>query len=215
MDPFENLSNLQKARLFSLLNVHTYNFKKNQNIIPLLKSDNIIGIILTGNAKLTNSDYNGNEIVLETLETNSVFGTNISNINVSNCELIALDDAEIALINCEELYDIQHTNYVYFNIFIANLLKAINLKYKQTNEKLRVLSQKNIRDKLLEYFEIQYQKTLSRTIELPFSLKELADYLVVNRTSLFRELKYLKEDKFIKTKGNKITLLYKDNYMIF
>lgn len=215
MDPFENLSNLQKARLFNLLNVHTYNFRKNQNIISLLKSDNIIGIILTGNAKLTNSDYNGNEIVLEMLETNSIFGTNISNINVSNCELIALDDTEIALINCEELYDSQHTNYVYFNIFITNLLKAINLKYKQTNEKLRVLSQKSIRDKLLEYFEIQYQKTLSRTIELPFSLKELADYLVVNRTSLFRELKYLKEDKFIKTKGNKITLLYKDNYMIF
>lgn len=213
MDPFENLSNLQKTRLFNLLNVHTYNFKKNQNIIPLLKSDNIIGIILTGNAKLTNSDYNGNEIVLERLETNSVFGTNISNINVNNCELIALEDTEIALINSEELYDIQHTNYVYFNIFVTNLLKTINLKYKQTNEKLRVLSQKNIRDKLLEYFEIQYQKTFSRTITLPFSLKELADYLVVNRTSLFRELKYLKEDKFIKTKGNKITLLYKENLL--
>lgn len=213
MDIFENLSNLQKARLFSLLNVHTYNFKKNQNIISLLNSDNIIGIILTGNAKLINSDYNGNEIVLELLETNSVFGTNISNINVNTCDLIALEDTEIALINSEDLYNTQHTNYVYFNIFINNLLKAITLKYKQTNEKLRVLSQKSIRDKLLEYFEIQYQKTLSRTIELPLSLKDLADYLVVNRTSMFRELKYLKEDKFIKTKGNKITLLYKDNLL--
>lgn len=213
MDIFENLSNLQKARLFSLLNVHTYNFKKNQNIISLLNSDNIIGIILTGNAKLINSDYNGNEIVLELLETNSVFGTNISNINVNTCDLIALEDTEIALINSEDLYNIQHTNYVYFNIFINNLLKAITIKYKQTNEKLRVLSQKSIRDKLLEYFEIQYQKTLSRTIELPLSLKDLADYLVVNRTSMFRELKYLKEDKFIKTKGNKITLLYKDNLL--
>lgn len=213
MDPFESLSNLQKARLFNLLNVHTYNFKKNQNIISLLNSDNIIGIILTGNAKLINSDYNGNEIVLELLETHSVFGTNISNININTYDLIALEDTEIALINSEDLFNLQHTNYVYYNIFINNLLKAITLKYKQTNEKLRVLSQKSIRDKLLEYFEIQYQKTLSRTIELPLSLKDLADYLVVNRTSMFRELKYLKEDKFIKTKGNKITLLYKDNLL--
>ena len=38
--------------------------------------------------------------------------------------------------------------------------------------------------------------------------KELADYLGVNRSALMRELKNLKEERFIETKGHKIKLLY-------
>ena len=71
------------------------------------------------------------------------------------------------------------------------------------------LAQKQIRDKLLEYFEIEHKKTRQRYIYLPFSLKDLADYLAINRSAMFRELKHLKEEKLIEVKGNKITLLYK------
>ena len=215
MSPFDNLTNTQKSKLFNLLNIHTYKFQKNENMISTFKSENIIGIILFGSANLINSDKNGNEIILEILKKDSVFGTNISVINDRNSQLLANEETEIAIIKYELLFNNQYINYNYFNIFINNLFKIISLKYKKTNDKLRVLSQKTIRDKLLEYFEIQYQKKHSRVIELPFSLKELADYLVVNRTSMFRELKYLKEDRFIKTKGKKITLLYKDNFIIY
>lgn len=178
MNPFENLTNLQKTKLFSLLNIHTYKFQKNENMISTFKSENIIGIILFGSANLINSDKNGNEIILEILKKDSVFGTNISVINDRNSQLLANEETEIAIIKYELLFNNQYINYNYFNIFINNLFKIISLKYKKTNDKLRVLSQKTIRDKLLEYFEIQYQKSHSRVIELPFSLKELADYLV-------------------------------------
>ena len=39
-------------------------------------------------------------------------------------------------------------------------------------------------------------------------IKDLADYFAVNRSAMFRELKNLKEEKFIKIDGKKITLLY-------
>ena len=42
-----------------------------------------------------------------------------------------------------------------------------------------------------------------------FSLKDLADYMGVNRSAMFRELKRLKEDHLIEVKGKRITLLYK------
>ena len=82
------------------------------------------------------------------------------------------------------------------------------------NEKIRILEKKTIRDKLLEFFEIEYKKTYLKTIELPFNLKDLADYIAVNRSAMFRELKNLKEEKFISVKGKRITLLYKANNFI-
>ena len=64
-------------------------------------------------------------------------------------------------------------------------------------------------ERLLEYFEIEYKKYHSKYINLPFALKDLADYIAVNRSAMFRELKHLKDDKFIEIKDRRITLLYK------
>ena len=44
---------------------------------------------------------------------------------------------------------------------------------------------------------------------LPFTFRDLADYLAVNRSAMFRELKHMKDEKFIEVNDRKITLLYK------
>ena len=79
---------------------------------------------------------------------------------------------------------------------------------QETNERIRILTKKSIRDKLLAFFENEYKKNRSKFIYLSGNFKELADYLSTNRSAMFRELKYLKEEKFIKIEGKKITLLY-------
>ena len=43
---------------------------------------------------------------------------------------------------------------------------------------------------------------------MPITYTELASYLSVDRSSMTREITYLKEDGLIKTNGRKITLLY-------
>ena len=47
----------------------------------------------------------------------------------------------------------------------------------------------------------------SKTIELPFSLTDLADYLMIDRTAMMREIKRLKDENVIKKVKNKIVLL--------
>lgn len=214
VSPFDNITDLQKHKLLNLLQVHIYKYQKTQEILPTIKSENIIGIILTGKAEMLNIDYNGNQILLERLEENSIFGTNINPINQYNCEIIAKEYTEVLVINYNSLFNEDNIKHFYFNIFMMNLFSIINTKFKETNEKMRVLEQKTIRDKLLEYFEIQYKKTYTKTIELPFNLKDFADYMAVNRSAMFRELKYMKEEKFISINGKKITLLYKTNKFI-
>jgi CRP-like cAMP-binding protein len=75
------------------------------------------------------------------------------------------------------------------------------------NARIELLTKKNIRDKLISYFNIQSSKNFSKTFSLPFSLTDLADYLSVDRSAMMRELSHLKEEGFIKKEGNKITLL--------
>lgn len=56
---------------------------------------------------------------------------------------------------------------------------------------------------------IYFLKNIGKTFTLPFSITELANYLAVDRSSMSRELSYLKAEKFIEQDRNKITLLYK------
>ena len=49
--PFENLTKSQINKLFDLLGVHVYKFNKNQEILPTIKNENIVGIILEGYAR--------------------------------------------------------------------------------------------------------------------------------------------------------------------
>ena len=185
------------------------------NLIKMMKSllqlkvGNFIAILLSGEAKIINIEYNGDEIIIENLSKESVFGSNISLINNDTCEIIAKENCEILLFDYNSLINMKHIKYHYFNIFMHNLFDIIYTKTKELNERMRIIEKKQIRDKLLEYFEIEYRKTHSKFIYPKFSLKDLADYIAVNRSAMFRELKHLKDDKLIEIKDKRITLLYK------
>lgn len=218
MDPFKELTNQQIKKIFELLDAHLYTYQQNQEMLETIRNDNIIGIIIVGHAQIIHSDYNGNENIVEELNEKAVFGTNITLTNATNYQIIAKEFTQVVVIDYNNLMNTNHLKYRYFNIFLRNLFDIINNKFKEKNERLQVLEKKQIRNKLLEYFEIQYKKSLSRVIKLPFSFKELADYLAVNRTAMFRELKNLKEENLIEIKNRKISLLYKykqqDLYML-
>ena len=207
--PFDEMTTLQRNKLYNLLGVHIYKYNKNEEILQAMKSGNIIGIILDGSAQINYLEYNGNEIMMESLEKDDIFGTNISLTNNENCQIIAKEKSEVLVIDYDKLINPRNLKYSYFNIFFKNLFDFIKTKFKERNERIKVLEKKQIRDKLLEYFEITYKKTHSRFIYLPFSFKDLADYIGVNRSAMFRELGHLKDDNFIEVKDKRIKLLYK------
>ena len=162
-------------------------------------------------AQILYIEYNGNEILVENLYKDSVFGTNISGTNYDNCEIVAKSEMEVLVIDYNKLLDSRNLNHPYFNTFLRNLFDITSMKFKERNKRIRILEKKQIREKLLEYFEIEYNSNPSKAIYLPFSLKELADYIAVNRSAMFRELQRLKNDKLIEVNGRKITLLYKQS----
>ena len=103
ISPFDGLNKLQINKLFDLLSVHQYRYHENEEILPTIKNENIICIILQGYAQIIYMEYNGDEILMENLYKNDVFGTNISGTNNDNCEIIARDDTEVVVIDYENI----------------------------------------------------------------------------------------------------------------
>ena len=205
---FNKISGKEQVKLLKLLETSILNFKKDKIMFSYIK-ENIIGIILEGKAQIIRTDYNGNRTIIEELNEESIFGSTISSLYSDECEMIAKDNTKVMIIDYDLIIEKDNNNYTYYNQFIKNLLEITTEIIDDKNERIEILTKKTIRNKLLEYFNIYRKKLGSNNIYLPFSFTDLADYLAVDRSAMSRELKYLKEEGFIETKGRKITLLYR------
>ncbi len=207
MTPFTNIRDSEKQKLIEILRGHIYRFKENEEILSTILSKNIICIVLEGFAQIVLNTYDGEEILVEDLGKDSIFGSNISDIDSKDCQIIARSDSKILVFDINFLLSYDGTNVCY-NTFTKNLFALLWEKSKILLYRLRILTKKTIRDRLLEYFKIEYENTHSKTIPMKMSLKDLADYISVNRSSMFREIKYLKEDKIIDITDKKLTILF-------
>ncbi|MPN31786.1 hypothetical protein SDC9_179261 [bioreactor metagenome] len=86
-------------------------------------------------------------------------------------------------------------------------IKSLSLNSQGMNRKITMLTQKTLRENILEYLKQQTILQNSATVLLPISKKELADYLGVQRPSLFRELKNLKEEGLIEINNRSVRIV--------
>lgn len=205
---FENISKSNKEKLLKMLEATTLIFQKDINICSTINDKNIIGIIEDGYLQIIRNDYNGNRTIIEDLITGDIFGDLLFPITTQEYDIITKEETKITFIDYSIVVNTEEIKYSYYNQFIKNLLKLTVHKINEKNDRIKVLTKKTIRDKLLEYFRITSKRNGSKIIYLPSTFTELADYLAVDRSAMSRELKYLKEEGFIEIVSKKITLLY-------
>lgn len=205
---FFNIDTLEKHRLLKILEAYTMILKKNNLMLSSVKHENIICILITGHLQIVRTDYYGNRTIIEDLKENSIFGSMISSISNTEYDVLAKEEAQIVIIDFNEIINYNEVNTKYFNQFLKNLLKIISQKIQENNERIEILTNKTIRDKLLAYFKNNTKNSNNRIVYLPFTLTDLADYLAVNRSAMSRELKTLKDEGFIEIKNKKIKLLF-------
>ena len=210
INPFQNISPKNREKLLYTLESSRLTFPKNELILSNINQGNIIGIVIKGMMQIIKNDYNGTRTIIEELEENDIFGTIISPLS-NEYDILTKEESTVYIIDYDEIKNLDLDNKSYYNQFIKNLLEIIILKIEERNNRIEILTKKTIRNKLLEYFNIESKKNGLRVINLPFNFTDLADYLAIDRSAMSRELKYLKEEGFIEIKNHKITLLY-DKY---
>ncbi len=92
------------------------------------------------------------------------------------------------------------------NRFVMGYVRSLSMNAQGMNQRISMLTMKTLRENLLEYLRRQSVLQGTKTIVLPISKKQLADFLGVQRPSLFRELKKLKDEGQIEIRNRQITL---------
>lgn len=184
-------------------------FSKGETVTTYIEKRNQLCVLLKGEAELIRYDFNGNKTIIGQFTDNSVFGEVLYPANTNNeLFVMAKTNCEVLFFKYNDLWEKCKTNCAFHKEFSEQVNRLITSQVVELNTRIELLTKRNIRDKLLSYFNILSTKKLTKTFTVPFSFTDLADYLSVDRSAMMREISYLKEEGFIEKKGKRITLLY-------
>jgi len=204
---FKNIDETNKINILRELDSNTLSYVKNKKILSSFQKDNFICIVLSGNIQIIKNDIGGNRILIEDLHQDDIFGSITANISSDEYEIITKEDSTVMVIDIDHILRNNNETFMY-NIFLKNLLNFFYQKIIEFNNRIEIITNMTIRNKLLAYFKTMAKNNNGRFFILPFSYSELANYLVMNRSAMSRELRHLKDEGLIEIKGKKIKLLY-------
>ena len=184
-------------------------FVKGETVTTYIEKRNQICIVLSGEVDLIRYDFNGNKTIIGHFIDDDVFGEVFYPANTNNeLFIVARKNSEILFFTYDTLITKCKRNCDFHKTLINNLSELFLEQIVNLNLRIELLTKRNIRGKILSYFEILSKRSIRKTFTLPFSYTDLADFLSVDRSAMMRELKLLIDEGFIKKNGSKITLLY-------
>lgn len=205
---FDKKNFIQKIRT-NCDRINIKSFSKGETITTYIEKRNQLCIVLKGEADLIRYDFNGNKTIIGHFTENDVFGEVFYPANTNNELFVeAKKNCEILFMLYDNVMTRCKKTCSFHDELYSGVADMVLQKVIELNTRIELLTKRNTRDKLLSYFDILSANRLIKTITIPFSFTDLADYLSVDRSAMTRELGHLKEEGFIRKNGNKITLLY-------
>ncbi len=190
-------------------------------ILPVAKSDPVflegdpagfVGLVLEGSIQIVWEDYYGNRSILSQAQTGDLFAEAFSCANVQTLPVsgYASKNSTIMLLDFRKMMTVCSNACRFHNRLIKNLLQVVAQRNLELGQKIRFMSQKTTREKLIAYLLDQAKKADSVEFTIPFDRQALADFLGVERSAMSAELGKLRKTGFLETNGSYFRLLQND-----
>ncbi len=194
-----------KNNLSKCVNVTRKVFTNKQLIISNFSKKNLIGFITYGKASIIKTDINGNTTIMRELKENDIFSNLFFQHSEDEIYIISNIQTEVIFIDYFNILKTCSKNCPFHNNLVINLFDLLIKDNRKQNEKIELLSQKTVRDKILYFLKQRMNK--DNIFKVTTSYKAIAEYIVVDRSNLMRELNKLEKDGLIKRDKNIIHIL--------
>jgi CRP-like cAMP-binding protein len=207
----ELFQNIKKEELENMLNclkpkIRSY---KNRDVITIEKDKmDGIGIILDGGVTVGKETLAGDRVIIAYLKKGEIFGEAAAFTGEEwLATVIAITDCTILFFPPQSIVGICNKVCYGHKVLIQNMLHIVSKKALILNKKVEILSLKSIRKKISTYLLQHYKKNNSLTFQIPLKRNELAEYILVTRPSLSRELINMQQEGIIDFHRNSFKIL--------
>lgn len=160
-----------------------------------------LGIVMQGTLLLKEENFWGSRSILTRIETSEIFAETFACLQEPlQVDVQAYEDCEILFVKPEQLLSLS-------NVIASRVLSLMAQKNRLLSSKIRCLSQRTTKAKVLSYLSACSFQKQSACFTIPFSRQELADYLAVDRSALSQVISELAKDGFLTYHKNQFQLL--------
>ncbi|MDU4883141.1 Crp/Fnr family transcriptional regulator [uncultured Clostridium sp.] len=164
-----------------------------------------LSLVLDGTVEIQRLYSNGKYIVLSRIFEGDVFGEALvfSKAKTYPATVIALSECKVLFINKSDVLKICSNE----EKILENFVSLLSDKVFILNSKIKSISFKSIRQKVINYILNEVKGQKSNSIILKNTKEEIASLLGIPRPSLSRELINLRDMNYIEFNRKKITIL--------
>lgn len=196
------------AAFLSESDAKTQNYDKGAALILHGDAPRQIGILLSGSVQIRQTDYEGNSVLLHQILPGMLFGEAfVCAHQPFTVSVSAAKDSTVLWIDYQKIqggFQNQSQTAAYV---LSNLLKFLAEKNIFFTERIRHLSKRSLRAKILSYLSRQSALQKSLSFSIPLNRQELADYLAADRSALSAVLSKLQNEGVLTFHKNHFTLI--------
>lgn len=168
-----------------------------------------VGIVLEGMVQIVRDDYYGNRSILAVVSPGELFAEVFScaGLDTMPVSVVALTSGSVLLMDCKRMLQSCPNTCPFHSRLISNLLRGMARKNLMLTQKIRHMTQRTTRDKLMEFLLDQAKQNKSSEFVIPYDRQALADYLGVERSAMSAEIGKMRREGLIESNGSKFRLL--------
>ena len=203
---FDGIEDEQLTDAIKLLNGRIKKVVKDDYVVQLGGTMQYAGLLLKGKIESSFQNENFDQITMHTFTGGYLFGEGlvINHAKNSPVQVRAVEDSVVLFIDLEMIYAAADNSPIR-NILAGNLIKSLAKKNLILNQKVRILSQKSLRDRIFIYLHT-LPNDKDGYVRIPFTQTALAEYLGVNRSALSRELGRMQNEGLLIVNKGKMKL---------
>lgn len=205
---FENISPADLDRMIHCFGATRQHYHAGDLVCDLTGRFGKVGILLSGAAEVIRIDSMGNRTVMELIDDSGIFGEMIAfSSHVGDSIFITCTrDAEVLYVRNDQVTKRCQKACQCHSILVENMLRLITDKAVKMSERIEVLSNRSIREKLSCYFKLMAIHTGKSEFDLPFTMTALAEYICADRSAMMREVKKMTEEGLVKISRRHVKL---------
>ena len=186
-------------------------FPKNGALISAQEQIDWFGIVLEGRVQIVQMFSNGMSSLMENLLPSYALGIDLifTKTRKSPYYAVAAAPSEVMVFPRELLAKPGLLPEEERLALCQQLLTMISQANMRKHNRIAILSQRGLRDRILTYLILQAGRRADGSFQISISREELADYLCVNRSALSHELSRMEQEGLIRFRKNQFTILPK------
>ena len=163
-------------------------YDRGETILRAGQTTRSLSVVLSGAVRLEREDAMGNRELVGQLHAGEIFAEVFAVLPDSPVMVtaVAAERTEVLFLLVERLTAQPET--------ALRLLQLMARKNAALSEKLRHVSRRTTRGKLLSYLDAERRRARSERFTLRYDRQQLADYLAVDRSAMCRELSRLRAE---------------------